>query len=195
VEFLLSLQTGEGDIRGIYGNQYATTYVGAILELVVKAGYADDPRVGATFDWLLATRQSDGGWAIPTRTCGLGFRDGLDLERYPEPLTPDVSKPFSHLVTGMVLARVASVAIGITLEQATRKQLRGVTYLGGRESVSSAETMAVNQNGNETRSQYRLKIVRAGHEDLPWWICLAVHRSLRRWRLSLPSAITTRVRP
>jgi hypothetical protein len=30
--YLLSFQTDEGDLRGIYGNQYATTYVGAILE-------------------------------------------------------------------------------------------------------------------------------------------------------------------
>src|SRR5581483_3445988 len=29
--YLLSFQTDEGDLRGIYGKQYATTYVGAIL--------------------------------------------------------------------------------------------------------------------------------------------------------------------
>jgi hypothetical protein len=43
--FLLSFQTDEGDLRGIYGNQYATTYVGAILEVLIKAGYVDDPRI------------------------------------------------------------------------------------------------------------------------------------------------------
>ena len=67
----------EGDIRGIYGNQYATTYVGAITELLVKAGYGDDPRIATTFDWLLEMRQSDGGWAIPMRTFG------LSLPRFP----------------------------------------------------------------------------------------------------------------
>jgi hypothetical protein len=67
-EFLLSFQTREGDIRGIHGNQYATTNVGAIMELLVKAGYSEDSRLTTTFNWLLATRQSDGGWAIPMRT-------------------------------------------------------------------------------------------------------------------------------
>lgn len=66
-EFLFSFQTQEGDFRGIYGNQYATTYVGAIMELLVMAGYAGDPRIAQGFRWLLAMRQSDGGWAIP---CG-----------------------------------------------------------------------------------------------------------------------------
>ena len=61
-EFLLSFQTSEGDIRGIYGNQYATPYVGAIIELLVKAGYTEDPRIATTFNWMLAIRQSDGGW-------------------------------------------------------------------------------------------------------------------------------------
>jgi hypothetical protein len=106
--YLLSFQTSEGDIRGIYGNQYATTYVGAILELLVKAGYAEDPRVVTTFHWLLAMRQTDGGWAIPMRTLGYTYRDFLDVERHPEPLAPDTSKPFSHLVTGMVLRAFAA---------------------------------------------------------------------------------------
>ena len=43
--YLLSFQTDEGDLRGIYGNQYATTYVGAILEVLIKAGYVEDPRI------------------------------------------------------------------------------------------------------------------------------------------------------
>ena len=69
--YLLSFQTDEGDLRGIYGNQYATTYVGAILELLIKAGYADDPRIANALSWLLAMRQNDGGWAIPVRTVGV----------------------------------------------------------------------------------------------------------------------------
>ncbi len=68
--YLLSFQTDQGDLRGIYGNQYATTYVGAILEVLIKAGYADDPKVANGLAWLLAVRQSDGGWAIPARTAG-----------------------------------------------------------------------------------------------------------------------------
>jgi Squalene-hopene cyclase C-terminal domain len=101
--YLLSFQTDEGDLRGIYGNQYATTYVGAILEVLIKAGYADDPRIAKALAWLLAMRQRDGGWAIPVRTVGVPFPEFVDVERHPQPLAPDGSKPSSHLVTGMVL--------------------------------------------------------------------------------------------
>ena len=95
-------------LRGIYGNQYATTYVGAILEVLIKAGYADDPRIAKALNWLLAMRQRDGGWAIPVRTIGVPFPEFIDVERHPKPLAPDKSKPSSHLVTGMVLRAFAA---------------------------------------------------------------------------------------
>ena len=107
-DYLLSFQTDEGDLRGIYGNQYATTYVGAILELLIKAGYGDDPRIARALAWLLAMRQSDGGWAIPVRTVGVPFPEFIDVVRHPQPLAPDRSKPSSHLVTGMVLRAFAA---------------------------------------------------------------------------------------
>ena len=106
--YLLSFQTDEGDLRGIYGNQYTTTYVGAILELLIKAGYADDPRIGKALAWLLAVRQHDGGWAIPARTVGMRFPEFVDVELHPQPRGPDPSKPSSHLVTGMVLRAFAA---------------------------------------------------------------------------------------
>jgi hypothetical protein len=90
--YLLSFQTEEADLRGIYGSQYATTYVGAILELLIKAGYVDDPRTTRALAWLLAMRQSDGGWAIPVRTVGVPFPEFVDVERYP--LLGAVSFPF-----------------------------------------------------------------------------------------------------
>lgn len=107
-EHLLSFQSQEGDLRGIYGNQYATTYVGAILELLVKAGYAHDPRVAKGFRWLLETRQHDGGWAIPLRTVGVPLSEAIDPARHRTPLAPDRSRPSSHLVTGMVLRALAA---------------------------------------------------------------------------------------
>ena len=88
-DFLFSFQTAEGDFRGIYGNQYATTYVGAIIEVLVKAGYARDPRIASAFRWLLTMRQSDGGWAIPVRTVGVPFSEFTNVRRYPEPIPPD----------------------------------------------------------------------------------------------------------
>jgi hypothetical protein len=107
-EFLFSFQSAEGDFRGVYGNQYATTYVGAIMEVLVNAGYARDPRIAKGFRWLLAMRQSDGGWAIPLRTVGTPFSEFFDLDRHSQPIAADRSKPSSHLVTGMVLRAFAA---------------------------------------------------------------------------------------
>lgn len=104
-EFLFSFQTAEGDFRGIYGNQYTPNYSAGIMELLIKAGYAKDPRIAAGFDWLLSFRQDDGGWAIPLRTRGekLGV-----IEMRAKPLQPDDTKPFSWLATGVVLRAFAT---------------------------------------------------------------------------------------
>lgn len=104
-QYLFNCQTEEGDFRGIYGNQYATTYSPAIMELLIKAGYADDPRIEKGINWLLSQRQDDGGWAIPFRTRNKRYKDFYNI---PEPLQTDSSKPFSHLVTGMVLRAFAA---------------------------------------------------------------------------------------
>ncbi len=104
-EFLFSFQSREGDFRGIYGNQYSPNYSAGITELLVKAGYEGDARIEKAFRWLLAVRQKDGGWAIPFRT-----RDRkLDAISAPaKTIEPDVSKPFSHMVTGVVLRAFAA---------------------------------------------------------------------------------------
>jgi hypothetical protein len=107
-EFLFACQSSEGDFRGIYGHQYATTYVGAILELLIKAGYADDSRVAKAFAWLLSVRQDDGGWAVPLRTARVPYLEAVDVARHPTPIPPVVSRPSSHLVTGMVLRAFAA---------------------------------------------------------------------------------------
>jgi hypothetical protein len=104
-EFLFSRQTGEGDFRGIYGRQYTPNYSAAILELLVKAGYADDARVRKGLDWLLEMRQRDGGWAIPLRTS----QRKLDVDTMEGVLIqPAREKPFSHMVTGVVLRAFAA---------------------------------------------------------------------------------------
>lgn len=99
-DFLFSCQTKEGDFRGIYGSQYATTYSPMIGEILIKAGYAKDKRVINSLDWLMSMRQNDGGWAIPLRTKSLGYYEALNLK---EPLQADKTKPFSHLITGCAL--------------------------------------------------------------------------------------------
>src|SRR5581483_5187676 len=103
--YLFSFQTHEGDIRGILGSQCTPYYTAGMLELLTKAGYADDPRVLMAFEWLKSIRQDDGGWAIPLRT-----RDRkLDIIAMEEPtLQPDKSQPLSHLVTGVVLRAYAA---------------------------------------------------------------------------------------
>lgn len=104
-EFLSQFQTDEGDFRGIYNNQYSPTYTPAIMELLIKAGYENDPHIKKGFHWLCSIMQEDGGWAIPFRTAGKNLKDALDD---PVPISPDKSKPFSHLVTGMVLRAFAA---------------------------------------------------------------------------------------
>ncbi len=104
-EYLFSCQTSEGDFRGIYGNQYAPTYSPAIMELLIKSGYKDDKRIEKGFQWLISMRQEDGGWIIPFRTTGMNLKEALLAN---EPDLPDRSRPFSHLVTGMVLRAFAA---------------------------------------------------------------------------------------
>jgi hypothetical protein len=104
-EFLFSFQTSEGDFRGIYGNQYSPNYSAAIMELLIKSGYQNDVHVEKGFRWLLSCRQNDGGWAIASRTRNMKIDDFLFQA---ETVQPDRTKPFSHLVTGVVLRAFAS---------------------------------------------------------------------------------------
>ena len=217
--YLLSFQTDEGDLRGIYGNQYATTYVGAILELLIKAGYADDSRVANALAWLLAMRQSDGGWAIPVRTVGVPFPEFVDVERHPQPYPPEGSKPSSHLVTGMVLrafaahpdwlkaadVRQAAELLATRLYKRDTYTDRGEVSFWERVSfpfwftdiVSTLDTLSRLGFDPQTRTiataldrlrelqradgTFAFKLLRAKDTDLPWWICLAVCRILKRW--------------
>jgi len=108
-EFMLGCQTEDGDIRGMIANQYATYYTGAMLGLLVKAGYGKDPRVSRGFEWLLSMRQDDGGWTVPILTSGLSRDEMYRLtSTFAEPIEPDRSKPFSHNWTGMVLRAFAA---------------------------------------------------------------------------------------
>lgn len=107
--FLVTFQTQEGDLRGIYREQYTPNYTAAITELLVKAGYSDDPRIDKVFSWLLDMRQDDGGWALPMRT-GVPKGTSTIKEAFwaEEPIQPDRTRPFSHWVTGIVLRAFAA---------------------------------------------------------------------------------------
>jgi hypothetical protein len=104
-EFIFSFQTKEGDIRGIYGNQYSPNYTAAITEILIKAGYFEDTRIDKSFMWLLSSRQDDGGWAIPIRTNNAKWDEVMNSE---DTLQPNRSKPFSHMLTGIVLRAFAA---------------------------------------------------------------------------------------
>lgn len=104
-EYIFSCQSNEGDFRGIYANQYSPNYTAALLELLIKAGYANDKRVLKAFTWLDSVRQTDGGWALAFRTQGRNL-DAIYTET--EQLELDRSKPFSHFVTGVVLRAYAA---------------------------------------------------------------------------------------
>ena len=99
--YVFSCQVAEGDYRGIYGRQPAHTYTAALMEVLIQAGYQGDPSIERAFRWLLDSRQDDGGWALPARTRGKRW----DTSR---PVQADTSKPFSHMVTGMVLRPFAA---------------------------------------------------------------------------------------
>jgi len=105
-EFVFSCQTDEGDIRGILGNQYIPYYHGAISELLIKAGYGEDPRLKMGLDWLLSMRQDDGGWIVPTQLVPSKERTRQYWQS--NPLPPDKSKSHAHLATGMVLRAFAA---------------------------------------------------------------------------------------
>jgi hypothetical protein len=108
-DYLLSCQTGEGDVRGFIGNQYATYYTGAVLALLIKAGRAVDVRVEKGLRWLLGMRQDDGGWAVPIQTHPFSRGEIYAVtSEYAEPVLPDRARPFSHNWTNMILAAFAA---------------------------------------------------------------------------------------
>lgn len=104
-DFLLGFQTDEGDIRGILGTQYTPYYTAAIVELLIKAGYTHDQRIEKVFRWLNSMRQHNGGWALPLRTQNRKL-DVITMQA--QTLQPNRSKPFSHLITGVVLRAYAA---------------------------------------------------------------------------------------
>ncbi|MGB7538439.1 MAG: prenyltransferase/squalene oxidase repeat-containing protein [Anaerolineales bacterium] len=106
--FLFSFQTAAGDFRGIYGTQYSPNYSAAIMELLIKAGYGRDRRIARGLRWLLSIRQADGGWAIPFRTAVAGKLDDAFMRS--KTLEPDRARPFSHMITGVVLRAFAAGA-------------------------------------------------------------------------------------
>lgn len=110
-EYLFSCQTADGDIRGMLANQTANYYTGAIMALLIKAGYEDDPRIDKGFRWLISMRQEDLGWSESLITHHFDRETLYRLtSEVAEPVPLDRSRPFSHNSTGMVLRAFAAHA-------------------------------------------------------------------------------------
>jgi hypothetical protein len=114
-EYVFSCQSEEGDIRGMLANQYAPYYTGAIMSLLIKAGYGEDERIERGFEWLLKVRQDDGGWVIGSPGMagipGLTRKEVHDLTSNADRETAkafDRSRPFSAAGTGMVIRAFAA---------------------------------------------------------------------------------------
>jgi hypothetical protein len=105
-EYVFTCQTEEGDIRGILGNQYMPYYHAAILELLIKAGYARDAHIEKGLKWLLAMRQADGGWIVPVQCVPAAQKTNHLWAGAPIP--PARSQPHAHLATGMILRAFAA---------------------------------------------------------------------------------------
>jgi hypothetical protein len=111
VNFVFSCQSSEGDFRGILANQYAPYYTGALLYLLIRAGYRDDPRVEPGMQWLLKMRQDDGGWVIGSP--GMIDYKWKDVCRLTSQWTDepeknfDRTRPFSAAGTGMAIRAFA----------------------------------------------------------------------------------------
>jgi hypothetical protein len=109
-ELLLGSQDGEGGLgdlalgetREARAKTVALHFQGWALAALCRAGYDADPRVERGFQFLLASRQADGGWAWR------GVR------------TDSAARPSSHLVTGMVLRAFAASPSRCTSREARR---------------------------------------------------------------------------
>ena len=111
IKFMFSTQTKTGDFRGAYLNEFAPTYHALTLETLCLYGLDKDERTQKGFRWIIKNRQNDGGWVIPYRTIDqeeLKSRYNFEAQSKLEPIKPDKSQPFSHLVTGMVLRALAA---------------------------------------------------------------------------------------
>jgi hypothetical protein len=111
IKFLFSTQSKEGDFRGAYLNEYSPTYHALSLEILCNYGLDKDERTQKGFRWIIKNRQNDGGWVIPYRTIDqeqLKSRYNFKAQLKLQPVKPDKSQPFSHLVTGMVLRALAA---------------------------------------------------------------------------------------
>ncbi len=101
--YIFSIQSDEGDFRGIYGNQYCSNYCAAILEMLVRAGYHDESQIQKAFRWFLDTQMHDGGWVLPMQTAHIKMPETEEIMRQPTISIPKKSTISAHSITGIVI--------------------------------------------------------------------------------------------
>ncbi len=110
MNFLFCLQSKEGDFRGTVRNEHTPTFHALVLEILCRYGLDKDRRVQKGFQWILANRQRDGGWALFSPCRSADKLGSFSRPRRPprgQPFKPSKSQPFSHHVTGMMLRAFA----------------------------------------------------------------------------------------
>jgi hypothetical protein len=121
LSFLFSLQSKEGDFRGMVLNKYTPTFHALVLEILCRYGLDRDRRVQKGFRWVLENRQQDGGWAnFNGRSAEVNTKTSVPSRNHQEglPFKPRRSQPFSHHVTGMILRAFAESPTWIKAKEA-----------------------------------------------------------------------------
>lgn len=153
-EYLFSCQTNDGDFRGFLGNQYAAYYTGAILSLLIKAGYEEDTRIERGMKWLLSVRQDDGGW-IGSPIFELPWKGQIDAITQNIELKKDWdrTKPLCLNSTGMILRAFSSHP----------------TYRKSEEAIQAAKLLKRHFFMNNYYSSYRHKDHWLFFQFPYWW--------------------------
>ena len=139
-EFVFTCQTLEGDIRGFYVDQYAPHYTGLYIELLVRAGYGDDPRIKRAIEWLTSHRQGDGGWVYPPLAAGISWAEQVYISgHHAEAIPFNAAKPSSHNITGMTLRGLVCHPMYASIPEARRTGEFLASRLFQKDSYSSYE--------------------------------------------------------
>jgi hypothetical protein len=102
-EYIFSTQTAEGDFRGVYGNQYCPNYCAAILEMLVRAAYHDEPQIHKCFDWFIDHQMDDGGWVLPLQVEKIKINESENIMRKNTMKWPEKTTISAHSVAGIVI--------------------------------------------------------------------------------------------
>lgn len=102
-DYLFSTQTDEGDFRGVYGNQYCPNYCAAILEMLIRAGFQEDPQIHKCFNWFIEHQMDDGGWVLPMQTENIKTYESEEVMKQPTLKWPPKNTFSAHSIAGIII--------------------------------------------------------------------------------------------